>query len=348
MKIDVRRQPTGGGRQPVRRRWPWMPGAMVGAWLWIVGTWGVGAAVPIPQGETIGLPPAPPLPRSPVAVFRHLLALPPTERAQALAQRGEAQRAALLARLGEYERMSVEAREERLWATDLFWHVRQLLPRAAAERRELIAAAPEELRIVLTERLALWDALPAGDREMLIRNERAIRYFAHLREVVPPPLPGGAVDATRAPSQPRPTVEVPGLMHLSENERTRMVDAWRQFFDPSSGSGERRRQRTLRVMSEPERREMDAVLDRFRGLPAEQRRVCVESFARFATLSPEERQDFLRSAARWESLSPEERRTWRSLVTKLPPLPPVPSGVRFPPLPTPVDPSRGPNRANGG
>lgn len=340
------------GRGGWGRRGPGWCGMLAGLCFWIAGTWGVGAAAPIPRGEGAALPPAPPLPRSPVAVFRQLLALPPAERVAALAQRGEAQRAALASRLAEYENLPHETREERLRATDLFWHVRQLLPRAASERRELIAAAPEELRSVLAERLALWDALPSADREMLIRNERAIRYFAQLRDVVPPPLPGGQPGAAAADAgPPQSAVEWSGLTQLSERERARMVETWRQFFDPSGGAGERRRQRTLRVMSEPERREMDAVLERFRGLPPEQRRVCIESFARFASLSPVERQGFLRSVARWESLSPEERRTWRSLVTKLPPLPPVSSGFRPPPLPVPMEPAAGAGaqgRAGGG
>jgi hypothetical protein len=97
-----------------------------------------------------------------VATFRLLLSQSLAERAAALARRSEAQRTALLARLTEYEALPPEVREERLWATDLFWHVQQLLPRAPAERGELIAAAPVELRGVLAERLALWDPPPTG------------------------------------------------------------------------------------------------------------------------------------------------------------------------------------------
>jgi hypothetical protein len=172
---------------------------------------------------------------------------------------------------------------------------------------------------------------------MLLKHERAIRYFAHLREVVPPPLPGG-LPATPA-ARVRLSVDLPGtaeVRNLAEQDRLRLVEAWRRFFDPQTGAGARQRERTLRAMPDDERREMDAVLARFEGLPPAQRRAYLESYARFATLSPGERAGFLRNAERWASLSSDERRTWRGLVTKLPPLPPVPGSFRYPPLPEPA------------
>lgn len=297
---------------------------------------GTGSSGGVPASAGL-VPPAPPLPRSPVATFRRLLAQSPAERAAALARRSEAQRTALLARLAEYEALSPEVREERLWATDLFWHVQQLLPRAPAERGELIAAAPAELRGVLAERLAVWDALPAADRAALLNHERAIRYFARLREVVPPPLPGSpplpVATRVRLSVDPPATAEGP---HLTESDQVRLVETWRRFFDPRTAAGARQRERTLRAMPEPERRELDAVLARFQALPPAQRRASLESFARFASLSPAQQSGFVRSAERWASLSPDERRTWRGLAPKLPPLPPVPGTFRYPPLPTPV------------
>src|SRR5262245_45329177 len=102
-------------------------------------------------GETT-FPPAPPLPTSPVAVFRQLLDLKPAERLEALSRRPERQRESLRLRLMEYDTLPPGLREERLRATDLYWHIQQLLPRAASERTDLLAAAPAELRAVLTER----------------------------------------------------------------------------------------------------------------------------------------------------------------------------------------------------
>jgi hypothetical protein len=72
-------------------------------------------------------------------------------------------------------------------------------------------------------------------------------------------------------------------------------------------------------------------LQAFEKLPLAQRRVCVASFRKFANLTPAERAQFLKNAGRWKEMSPEDRRTWRMLVTKLPPLPPDFGKPPFPP-----------------
>jgi hypothetical protein len=86
-------------------------------------------------------------------------------------------------------------------------------------------------------------------------------------------------------------------------------------------------------MSAGERREMRAVLDRFKRLSDAQRQICIDSFARLAVLPSAERAAFLQSAERWEALSMEERETWRRVITKLPPLPPAAVSRLLPPLP---------------
>lgn len=280
-------------------------------------------------------PPAPPLPTSPVRVFRQLLALDPAARNAALALRPKSQRAALAARLADYDALPPEQRQQQLLATDLFWHVRQLLPRPATERASLIAAAPPELQPVLIERLAIWDQLPAADREAFLKHEQTLRYFANVREFTPPPLPITNTTVAPAPAVPlRLQAELGHLQDLSASDRRRLVETWRQLFDATPEA--RQHNRTLRALTKAERQEMEQVLERFRTLPAAQRQTCIESFTRFATMTPAERVGFLKDAERWASLSPEEREAWRTLVTKLPPLPPVHEPIVPPPLPGPA------------
>ena len=50
-------------------------------------------------------------------------------------------------------------------------------------------------------------------------------------------------------------------------------------------------------------------------------------------MAPEERTRFLRNAARWQEMTPTERKTWKELVTKLPPLPPDFNAPPMPPAP---------------
>ncbi len=288
----------------------------------------VGAELPVP-------PPAPPLPTSPVAVFRRLLSLDAAARALALAQRDEAHRSALASRLAEYDALPLEQREQRLLATDLYWHMQQLLPRPPAERSGLVANAPAPLQAVLSERLALWDRLPTSDREALLQHEQAIRYFAHMREITPPPLPITNASVAAAPAVPlRMQAELGRIQELSAPDRRHLVETWRQLFEATPDSPERNT--ALRSMTALERREMNEVLERFRALPPAQRQICIESFARFATMKPSERVGFLRDAERWASLPAQERQAWRNLVTKLPPLPPIPESIPPPPLPGPT------------
>jgi hypothetical protein len=264
-------------------------------------------------------PPTPPPPVSPVAVFRQLLALPDASRDETLSKRSPAQRELLRARLAEYQALPAEKREERLVATDLYWHLQQLIRREPARREPLLAAAPADLRPVLEERLAVWDRLPESDRRILQDQDHAIRYFARWK-VLPaaPPLPGPSLSRSPAVSL-RLQGELARLQDLPPAQRERVVENWRQFFEAPGARGER----ALKAMSESEREEMQTVLRRFRSLPPNQRQTCIDSFARLANLPASERADFLRRAERWEALDPAERATWRRLVTLLPPLPPA-------------------------
>lgn len=284
-------------------------------------------------------PPLPPLGPSPVERFRQLLAQEPAGREAWLALRPAPQQEVLRARLAEYEAMPAELREERLRATDLYWHLQQLIRRPAVERAPLIAAARPDLQDILRERLALWDALPESDREVLVQHERAIRYFARVRTVRLPPLPGRGFSA--APPLPaRVQMDLTHLQHLTPEERARVQERWTAFFEAPA----RRTESALRGMKPEERQEMETVLRRFRTLPPTQQQACIASFARFAGLDAAARIEFLRHAERWEALPAEERRAWRDLVGKLPPLPPLPPS-RFQPPPLP--PGTSDTSANG-
>jgi hypothetical protein len=86
---------------------------------------------------------------------------------------------------------------------------------------------------------------------------------------------------------------------------------------------------------------MEDVLKQFEALPVQQRRLCVESFTKFTSMPNAERNRFLRNAELWQAMTPVERKTWRDLVTKLPPMPPGlhESTAPMPPMPTAKAPS---------
>ena len=285
-------------------------------------------------------PPPPPLPTSPIATFRHLLSLPETERQKTLAARPLPQRTSLEARLDAYKAMPPVLREERLDATDLFWHLQQLVRRPASERSILLAGAPAHLQPVLRSRLAFWDQLPSADRDALLEHESTLRYLAQTRSIITPPLPvpptpGSDTTPTAAisaaPAIPlRIQAEIARLNAFAPEDLDRIRENWRRFFEISSP----RREQVLLEMTGQERNEMQRVLERFRQLTPEQRRTSVGSFARLASMAPAERAEFLRNAERWSALPPSERQAWRQIIDKLPVFPPLPNAASEPPLPT--------------
>jgi len=122
---------------------------------------------------------------------------------------------------------------------------------------------------------------------------------------------------------------------LPLGERERMCDRFQQFFELS----QREKEKILGALSEAERGGMGKTLQAFEKLPSEQRSLCVNSFRKFANMTPEERAHFLKNAGRWKKTPPDDRESWRTVVTKLPPLPPgfgepsLPPGFGEPPRP---------------
>jgi hypothetical protein len=272
-------------------------------------------------------PPRPAPPESPVAQFRRLLAAPAAERAALLAARPPRQREGLERRLAAYDAMSPAAREQRLAATELYWHLAPLLRAGAAERAAALARLPAGWHGVVTNRLAVWDALAAEDRAALLRHGEALHHFARVRAETLPPLPG-AEPVSAPPVPPQVEARLASFRGLPVDERRHIQAQWRGLFEPGEAA-------PAAALAADERAAMDAALARFRALPPEQRRACVEAFGRFAELTAAERNQFLRSAERWAQLSSADRAAWRALVTRPPPLPPGFFDPPRPPLPEP-------------
>lgn len=284
-------------------------------------------ALVLATGAAEQAPPLPPPVESPVAVFRRLLAGSPAEREAAITNRPPRHQEILRRRLAAYEAMAPAQREERLLATELYWHLAPLLRLPAGERAAALARVPGPWRVSVEPRLAVWDTLPEGDRAELLRHEEALHYFARIRAETLPPLPG----AQFVPAPPVPARVERELAHfrgLPVGQQRRIKARWSELFDPAAGevAGVER-------LPAAEAAAIQAALDRFRALPAPQRRACVDAFARFASMSAAERNEFLRSAEQWTRLTPAERARWRELVTRLPPLPPGLIETPLPPLP---------------
>jgi predicted Fe-S protein YdhL (DUF1289 family) len=290
-------------------------------------------ATPVPAPQKLLSAPAnlplPSLPRvkSPVELFRELLAMTPAERENHLTNRPPGIRARILTKVGEYEALDPNERELRLRATELRWYLLPLLHESPPNRAERLAAIPEDLRTLVNNRLAQWDILPPPFQKEFFESERALRYFTRVDLPSGPPVP------LMPPGRGRHHgPHDPDLAHwnaLSEDQRQKVTAQFNQFFELTPME----KKETLNTLSDAEQQQMEKTLETFGKLPPAQRLQCIHAFTEFAGLSAQEKQDFLKNAQRWSQMSPKERQAWRDLVTHVPEWPPLPSALIMPPMP---------------
>ena len=272
----------------------------------------------------------PPIPPSPIEQFRRWLRMPQAEREQHLSGYAEEKQVVLRQKLEAYAAMPADQRERRLTMLELRWYLRPLMGVATEQRGNYLNMIPPRLHEIVTERLARWDQLDANTRTEILANDDAremvTRYFAYLRRA-----PASGQAQALNPLNPSQQAELREKLKYWQSttpaQRERMGRQLEAFFEmPKSAQA-----KTLGHLSEAERQEMQRALQAFANLSPQHRRACVESFQKFASMAPAERAEFLRKAERWQEMSPQERETWKSLVNKLPPMPPTP--IPMPPMP---------------
>ena len=286
-------------------------------------------SAPLPPEKLFSVPtnlmPPPPMSRSPVNVFRQLLAMSAREREVFLTNKPPAIRAGLLAKVHEYQSLGPDERELRLRATELSWWLLPFFHEPATNHAARLALVPEDLRELVQARVVEWEILPPQLQREFLANERALRYFTHVNAAPPPP--------------PQPSDSVPhsgsgdaDQVHwnaLSMVEREKMTAQFNHFFELTP----REKQKTLNTLSPAERVQMEKTLQSFDRLPASQRARCIRAFNKFAGLAPQDRAEFLKSAERWAQMSPKDRQVWRDLVSHVPLWPPLPQSFAMPPMP---------------
>ncbi len=270
------------------------------------------------------------LPKSPVALFRTLLAMSPQERQSFLASRSPEAQKLILAKIREYTSLTPEQRELRLRVTELRWYLLPLLNVPATNRLDQLNSVPPEIRGLIQERLEHWDKLSPSAQKQMLENESIVSFYSEQAAPRPERNPAsvpGVSDATRQQFEA-------GIRHwqgLPPEQRQEIVSHFNEFFQLTSAEQEK----TLRTLSETERLQIEKTLHTFEGLTPAQRSQCLRSFQKFASLSPDERRQFLKNAERWELMSPSERQSWRSLVSTLSQQPPLPPGFNSPAAPQP-------------
>ena len=290
-------------------------------------------ARPHPGGNAAILVQPIPMPtmKSPVDLFRNLLALTPAERRLSLSNRPPEVQKKLLAKVREYESLKPDEREVRLRTTELQWYLQPFMSDSRTDREARLSLIPEETRRLVEERLNRWDGLPPALREELLNHETTARYFTQLESATDEQRQ--KILAQMSPER-RAKLEA-GLDHwreLSADQREKTLAGFTAFFELTPAE----KQKALSSLSAAEQRRMEKTLQSYASLPPAQRAQCLRSFEKFAGMSLADRQAFLKNAERWKLMTPAERESWRTLVKLAPMMPPPPLAVPLPPrLPAP-------------
>jgi len=280
------------------------------------------------RATTNALSPPVPVAKSPIEVFRSLLAADSAERKRLLEDRSPESRRSILAKIREYEALRPDERELRLQATELRFYLRPLMGQPPQERADGLRTIPADKRALIETRLQEWDQLPAKVRQELLDNEAAINYFTEV-ESASEEQKRRLLDSMSPARREKLETGMIYWRQLSENQRRTILSRFNQFFELTPGE----RQRALATLSEPERRQIEKTLRAFGSLPSGQRAECIRSFEKFTSLNLEERQLFLKNAEKWKVMTPEQRQSWRDLVENLSQHPPLPPEGGLPPLP---------------
>jgi hypothetical protein len=267
--------------------------------------------------------PPPPTNKSPVAVFRELLAMTPEERRQFLSNRPAESRELILAKVRAYQSLKPDLRELRLQVTELRWYLLPLMNTPPTNRTAQMMFVPTNFHHLVIKRLEIWDKLPAEDQMRLLKNEAVVRYLTEVSEDK-----GTGTELT----EKRRQLLTNGIVEwqaLTEEQRNRVKQGFDQFF----GLNSEEKSKALNTLSEAERQQIEKALKGYAKLSAAQRAQCIRSFEKFANLTLTERQQFLKNAERWKLMSPGERQAWRDLVGSLQTQPPLPPNVDGPPPP---------------
>ena len=254
-------------------------------------------------------PPTLPQFRSPVALFRELLAMSPAEQSDAIERRFPEKRAVITRKLDEYRALDPAILEQKLFVTEMHYFVVPLLNVPSESRRSSLGLMTANVRVIVSEKLKQWDQLPTRNRDEILANSKLLGWF--LQDGVQPPMPPMPVGNNDSFSvrPPLPTPELQAQADLADR-----VNAILEL--PASDRSE-----FLEKVDPAARAQITDIVARLNQVPEVDRSKCVASFVRIALMAPDERRRFLASADAWVAIPDKSKRLWRNVVPELPPVP---------------------------
>lgn len=171
---------------------------------------------------------------------------------------------------------------------------RDLLSLNPVERRRALTNRPPEIQKRILARLREYDTLQPHERELRLR---ATELHWYLRPLMTMARTNRATQLARIPDDIRPLVQArlqlwdlmppPMQREMLDNETTSRYFAQLETATPEE------RQRLLSNLSPERRAKLEAGIDRWRGLSAEQRDKTLAQFERFFALTPREQEKAL-------------------------------------------------------
>lgn len=283
-------------------------------------------------------PPMPTRAGSPIDFFRQLITAQPAEREKLLASKKPELRKVLEDYALSYQAKPAEERELRLRTMELRYHLTSLWQTAPSNRVERLKFVPDRDRPLVEERLKYWDRLSPEDQKEVLKNE------PFMREYIGVGVPKSSVNPTSLTGQTsnqfvRTEEQIIRWQAVPDARRSQIQKIFADLFDVTDAEKAPEKLQPW-PLSEEERQLMERTFTRFKQLTPSQRSACVRNFNRFVSLSPAERREFLVNAEEWQKMKPEDREAWRKLVSKVPPMPPLPPSYRLPPIPPGLRPQR--------
>jgi Protein of unknown function (DUF3106) len=184
---------------------------------------------------------------------------------------------------------------------------RELLAMEPAERRQSLSNRPPEVQKKILAKVREYASLKPDERELRLRTTELQWYMQPLMSM---PRTNREFRLALIPDEQRKLVEERltrwDLLPLPIQEELLNNEMTARYFAPLESATEEQKQKILSQISPERRAKLEAGLERWRGLSAEQREKTLESFNAVFELTPKEKQKVLGSLSAVEQQQMEK------------------------------------------
>lgn len=255
-------------------------------------------------------PPHPPLPTSPVATFRMLLATNEAGRTQWIAKWKPSQRELIEGKIAEFQRLPPPDREARLQTLQLRHYLPLLMRMPPAEWPGRIAFLPPGDQLLISNKLRTWIILPPPLRQDLLAHQQAISVFLFSGTGT---AASNALQGLPPARQQELQRQFQSLNELPPERRAQTLAHFERFFELAPTE----QARAMKRLKEAELAQMQQTVKTFTILPPPLQQQALLGFKKLADMPAADRAAFLQTAERWQKMTEAERERWRKMVAQM-------------------------------